>query len=267
MNQNDSGLKGSIWASRSHASQRQTYGDWEFRARSVPPRTPPPPAAAAAVTTSRTESIHLAAPAPATASSNAQLGPAQALQRFTQTCQRLRWKAIDLDNSYQRARDAAPHGFEPAHAERNFKIDFYEFYAWIEQALVLLQRVFGVDIEAGRNGSRTNHTYHHNVLKALEDDDNPLHSVLGEGDVNHALWKAKELRNSWKDAAGEGQTPPLGMYDLRWVVSQILAGLEAAYLRALEHVAAQNATMTPANGAGAVEEEGWDWMVDSMDWE
>lgn len=154
-------------------------------------------------------------------------------------------------------------------AEQNFKVDFYEFYAWIEQALVLLQRIFGVEIysSAGDAGGGT-HAYHHNVLKALSDLDNPLHSVLGKGEVNYALWKAKELRNRWKDAQAGEETPPLGMYDLSWIVVRILNGLEEAYGIARERVRPENLMWADEmNGEEQEQEEGWDWMVEPMDWE
>ena len=114
------------------------------------------------------------------------------------------------------------------------------------------------------------HAYHHNVLTALGDEENPLHGVLGRGDVYHALWKAKELRNRWKDAAGEGDgdmvTPPTRMYDLRWILGQILGGLEAAYGLARERVYAGGAEMM--DGEQERPGEGWEWMVEeAMDWE
>ncbi|KAL6863416.1 hypothetical protein ACO1O0_003670 [Amphichorda felina] len=200
----------------------------------------------------------------------ASLAPAQSLHRLEQTCLRLRWKSLDLESSWARtsADAAAALGFDVAVAERNFKLDFYEFYSWIEQALVLLQSIFGVEIMSSGGGGR--HAYHHNVLTALGDADNPLHGVLGQGDVNHALWKAKELRNRWKDAAGEGDvaaaTPPTRMYDLRWILGQILSGLEAAYCLARERVYAEGAQ--EVHGEQERPGEGWEWMVEEqMDWE
>ena len=166
---------------------------------------------------------------------------------------------MDLESSYARALSPSDWAFTPADAERNFKVDFYEFYVWIEQALVFLLLVFGVAVPHRPVNSRANHAFHHDVLKTLDDEVNPLHAALGTGDVNHALWKAKELRNRWKDAAEGRETPPLKMYDLRWIVTQILGGLEVAYVLARSEVEKE--------GSGADEEEGWDWMVESMDWE
>lgn len=110
----------------------------------------------------------------------------------------------------------------------------------------------------------SSHAYHHNVLKALDEEGNPLHDTLGSGDVNHALWKAKELRNRWKDAAEGRETPPLKMYDLRWIVTQILGGLEEAYMVAGREV---DGDLGGGEDVGMVVEDGWEWMVESMDWE
>ncbi|CAG9942235.1 unnamed protein product, partial [Clonostachys rosea f. rosea IK726] len=152
--------------------------------------------------------------------------------------------SIDLDNAWRRAQSPGEGGWTPEHAEGNFKVDFYEFYAWIEQALVLLQRIFG-------------------------EEGNPLRGVLGSGEVRHALWKAKELRNRWKDAAaGEKETPPLRMYDLSWIVGNILGGLEAAYRVAAGKVRELEEAEKGGSAEATVEDQGWDWMVeDSMDWE
>jgi len=107
---------------------------------------------------------------------------------------------------------------------------------------VLLLLIFGVTVSKSArpedNISRGNfgrgnyvaagHAYHHNVLKALEDEACPVYNALGKGEVNQALWKAKELRNRWKDASEGKETPPLKMYDLTWIVTEVLRGLEVA---------------------------------------
>jgi hypothetical protein len=261
------GLGGSIWASgssvshvMSNANTRPTNG--QTRSSSVPAHqaatnfidaSPVPPRAGAATNT---------------LNAGAHITSRQALHRLEQVCIRLRWKSLDLENSYQRTLNPVEYSFDPANAEQNFKVDFYEFYAWIEQALVLLQRIFGVEILAG--GGPT-HAYHHNVLQALLDPSNPLHPVLGKGEVIQALWKAKELRNRWKFAnTNEMETPPLRMYDLSWIVRTILYGLDESYSGAAEQVqlelmrAGANGHII-ANSGG--DEENWDWMVESMDWE
>lgn len=268
--------------------------------------TPTPTATTTTTTTATTNNAPTAA-APTTnrvlvASSNSvsSLKPALAFQRFEQACQRLRWKYIDLQASYKRALAPDEAGFSGHDAERNFKVDFHEFYVWIEQAMVLLLLVFDVVVprdrqafnstDANRRGGGTYnqspHAYHHNVLKTLDDEDNPLHAVLGRGDVSHALWKAKELRNRWKDAAEGRETPPLKMYDLSWIVTTVLGGLEVSYEMAaarVEEVKLAEPEPEPEEEAGlswadmTIEQEQeaarrdaedrWEWMVEPMDWE
>ncbi|PNY29689.1 Uncharacterized protein TCAP_00396 [Tolypocladium capitatum] len=239
------GLEASMWAPGAQ------------RARSLPPPRPSSPPSCAAAATPQARAA----------------ARAQALHRFEQACGRLRWKFIDLESSYNRANAPGPWAFSAQDAERNFKVDFHEFYVWIEQAVVLLLKVFGTSVERGTTSSSGSssrdpnsrsaaaHAYHHNVLKALDDEAHPLHPALGRGDVNHALWKAKELRNRWKDAAEGRETPPLKMYDLNWIVTEAMKGLEAAY-----EVASARVREELAGQQQAVQDE-WEWMVEPMDWE
>ncbi|PHH68463.1 hypothetical protein CDD82_539 [Ophiocordyceps australis] len=206
-------------------------------------------------------------------------GPIHALKRFEQTCGRIRWKAIDLSNAYQRTERPSNWSFSTLDAERNFKVDFHEFYVWIEQAVVLLLGVFGTSIDARpRRDTSTvppaGHAFHHNVLMALSDEMHPLHESLGTGDVKHALSKAKELRNRWKDVAlgqQQAQNPPLKMYDLEWIVAKVMTGLESAYAVAAQRVRLELETAgidLEMQQAQAVEaEDEWQWMVEPMDWE
>ncbi|KAI9155131.1 hypothetical protein HJFPF1_07705 [Paramyrothecium foliicola] len=263
------GLESSMWAKVYHRPYNHSNRFETPRARSY---TPPP------TTSSTLYANGIVSTGPKSNSTTAALSPLQLFQRFEQACQRLRWKFIDLQNSYARATNPEEAGFTASDAERNFKVDFYEFYAWIEQTLVLVLRIFDVVIPRGEgNGTRgsANHTFHHNVLMAFEDEGNPLHPVLGVGDVHHALWKAKELRNRWKDASEGKQTPPLKMYDLSWVVGQILGGLELGYGLAMVKVQ-EDMARAAVNGAedGSTgqtmpggQDESWDWMVEAMDWE
>ncbi|RFU80827.1 hypothetical protein TARUN_1392 [Trichoderma arundinaceum] len=262
-----SGLGTSMWAS----ARKRPYEPYRFdaRSRSVPPASLP--ASAAEQSSSSTAAVLPSGSSGAAASS---LSPLQAFHRFEQACQRLRWKYIDLETSYQRALSPQDYGFSVQDAEVNFKVDFHEFYVRIEQALVFVLLVFGIAVPRGSGGPRSQaaHTYHHNVLKTLDEEDNPLHGALGGGDVNHALWKAKELRNRWKDAAEGRETPPLKMYDLTWIVGQVLRGLEAAY-----GIAAARVEQLKMEGNGHAEDggvgdgvdtgDGWEWMVEPMDWE
>ncbi|KAG6014411.1 hypothetical protein E4U43_006568 [Claviceps pusilla] len=334
----EKGLGASMWAPTGGMRRAWTYGDGhEGRSRSLPPLEVAAAAgggggggrrrerrgggggttwstygsassgsrssrASKTTTTTNTTASASASTHPIDAASRARLR-LQSFHRFEQTCHRLRWKFIDLQSSYERALRPHEWSFTPEDAERNFKVDFYEFYVWIEQAVVFLLLVFGVSVGRGASAATTrghwtsslslcgdpadaaaaaaaaagkagsSHAYHHNVLKALEDKQNPLHGTLGAGDVNQALWKAKELRNRWKDAAEGKETPPLKMYDLRWIVASILGGLEEAYRLAGREVEGDLDVLDVLGrrekneGVGEQEEDGWEWMVESMDWE
>ncbi|KAG5941410.1 hypothetical protein E4U59_001783 [Claviceps monticola] len=302
-----SGLGKSIWApgtttrrsggsglgsgSGSHNYYSSDERQPETRSKSLPPSRLEGAAAASSSSPSKTPPS-LAPPSPKKkTSSTATTTPAtrssselriQSFRRFEQTCHRLRWKFIDLQSSYDRALRPLEWKFTAQDAERNFKVDFHEFYAWIEQALVFLLLIFGVTVEragwgGGARGARrgigfssssSSHAYHHNVLKALEDTRNPLHGTLGRGTVMEALWKAKELRNRWKDAAEGKETPPLKLYDLRWIVASILGGLEEAYgLAGRKVVQGSDLGLGREERSEGGEEDGWEWMVEMMDWE
>ncbi|KAK2597422.1 hypothetical protein QQS21_005970 [Conoideocrella luteorostrata] len=271
------GLKASMWAPISATRRPYDLDHHETRSRSLLP----PLAGVSAhpngvnATTKAASSTDTSTTRPATLNDShskaGSLARLQSFHRFEQTCHRLRWKFIDLESSYNRALSPSEWGFSPQDAERNFKVDFHEFYAWVEQAVVFLLLVFGVVVEKGaRQGGGagwSSHAYHHNVLRALDDEDNPLHETLGVGDVNQALWKAKELRNRWKDAAEGKETPPLKMYDLRWIVTEVLGGLEAAYAVAGREVEGDLGRENEIGTGGREGEDGWEWMVESMDWE
>ena len=72
------------------------------------------------------------------------------------------------------------------------------------------------------------------MLEAL-DENNSLRATLGTGSVNQALWQAKELRNRWK-APGESEEVSSRMCDVRWIVMEIMGGLEVVYAIALKEV-------------------------------
>ncbi|KAL6799465.1 hypothetical protein GGI42DRAFT_327659 [Trichoderma sp. SZMC 28013] len=258
---NPSGLGASMWAS---ARRRPYERSFDNRSKSMPP--------VSALPTEPSSEPTAVLPS-ASSGAPSSLSPLQAFHRFEQACQRLRWKYIDLESSYQRALSPQDYGFSTQDAEVNFKVDFHEFYVRIEQALVFVLLVFGITVPRGSGGPRSQaaHTYHHNVLKTLEEEENPLFEALGRGDVNHALWKAKELRNRWKDAAEGRETPPLKMYDLTWIVRQVLGGLEVSYGIAagrIEQLRMEGDGLAENGGAGggAEDGDGWDWMVE-MDWE
>ncbi|KAM5356575.1 hypothetical protein ACJ41O_003221 [Fusarium nematophilum] len=291
MSKTPTGLDGSMWANgrRSHLSTPAHSSRTSSHSPSRPPplisRHSQPSSASFTPAAAQPATISNAAPNPTT-----RLTPTQAFHRFEQACQRLRWKFLDLQSSYQRATHPEEFGFTKADAERNFKVDFHEFYVWIEQAIVLLLLIFGVSVSRGSSGGgggggagagkgfyvAASHAYHHNVLKALEDEACPVYEALGKGEVNQALWKAKELRNRWKDAGEGKETPPLKMYDLTWIVTQVLVGLEIGYGIAMRHVDEEMARQLEQHGdehldetmgGGDGDDDEWEWMVEPMDWE
>ncbi|RVX74488.1 hypothetical protein B0A52_01614 [Exophiala mesophila] len=177
------------------------------------------------------------------------------LHRFRRLFRRLRWKSNSLAHWSHRAlsltqqhaqeqqdttynhRSEIPnplyHGpvaslghyhftIDPIDAERQFKIDFYEFYALLERGLVCLFGVWGIVITASQHdeddaaisltgatsrniigNSRAfhgaEHRFHANVLAALDNQTNPLYDILGTGDAREYIGVAKEFRNKWKD--------------------------------------------------------------------
>ncbi|EFY92053.1 hypothetical protein MAC_02001 [Metarhizium acridum CQMa 102] len=256
----EGGLQTSMWAA-GIPSSRRTYDldRHDTRSRSLPP--PMSGFAAPSATSTST-------PGPRTTTTTITCpSRVKSFHRFAQAYRRVRWKCIDLGNSYGRALDPVDREFTVADAEINFKIDFHEFYAWVEKAIVLLLLVFGTSVKRGSSryaGNSSSHEYHHNVLKALEEQGNPLYGILGSGDVRKALSEAKRLRNKWKDASGDKETPPLKMYNLHWIVTEILEGLKEAYLLAEKEV---EVDLNNGDGDGMAVEYEWEWMVDSMDWE
>ncbi|KAK3988579.1 hypothetical protein QBC44DRAFT_343094 [Cladorrhinum sp. PSN332] len=258
-------------------------------------------------------------------------GPSE-LSRFKKIIRRLQWKSQFLDAGYRIAvdrvskdlRDAADH-------EMMFKLDFFEYYMLIERALVHLLGVFGLSISSsnssvspttikggkgsgggGLGGSRwkqsRGHRYHANVLEALDLESNPLHEVLGKGEVRRQLGKAKDLRNRWKGVDGSGERngdgkreeerwlgtkkvpAPLESYGLAKMLKVISDGFGEGYAVAERYVAEGTAAgredmdveddgrvidwseEVESMERGALmdveeEEEGWEFMVDAMDWE
>lgn len=207
------------------------------------------------------------------------LSPSEELARFMKIVARLKWKLPFLGQAYRLAtvRDPDPaFAIDVAQAEIMFKLDFHEYYALLERALVHLLAVFGVVVSArGQgDGGGGGHRYHANVLDALGASTSPLRSVLGSGERLRQLKRAKELRNRWKTAdlsaeekeredfisAMRGDAVvPLDSYDLERILSEVFDGLEDGYRLAEAH-AAQNDTL---NGTSM----DWDFIVDAMDWE
>jgi hypothetical protein len=201
---------------------------------------------------------------------------------------RLRWKLPFLAEAYRLATiPPDPSSLSTtSEAQIMFKIDFFEYYALLERAIVHLLAVFNITVSSSTRGrpSYTNnagagaslHRYHANVLSALEEESSPLTPVLGSGLVYEQLRQAKELRNRWKtadmtrdevlrDPVGDRDVVrPLESYDLEGILSGIFGGLEEGFVRAREHV---KLCRRVGEDVEIGREEGWEFMVDAMDWE
>jgi hypothetical protein len=218
---------------------------------------------------------------------------AQELTRFMKIVSRLRWKLPFLSEGYRLATTARFDAFpaDIAHAEMMFKIDFHEYYALLERAIVHLLAVFDIvvhnswykgasgNINGGGIGTG-NHRYHANVLEALEKTSCPLYPFLGSGPVQEQLRRAKQLRNQWKTADSpeedEQQKVALESYDLEGILMGIFGGLEEAHALAQEYVTKAVSEMvaeTEESGNSTTApnkldtEADWDFIVDAMDWE
>ncbi|KAJ5818858.1 hypothetical protein N7474_004449 [Penicillium riverlandense] len=230
----------------------------------------------------RSQSAQRSSPTTATPSV---LSPSEELARFMKIVSRLRWKLPFLAEGYRLATQSTEHA-EVSHAEIMFKIDFHEYYALLERAIVHLLGVFNITVSSSFRGTQMNgngrvgvHRYHANVLEALEEETSPLSPVLGSGHVLKQLKQAKELRNRWKTAdmtqeerekdpvAANRAVMPLASYDFETILTEIFGGLEEAYVRAREHVdkcrRPEESTESPLLDS----EADWEFMVDAMDWE
>ncbi|KAJ5971458.1 uncharacterized protein N7479_001376 [Penicillium vulpinum] len=217
------------------------------------------------------------------------LPPTEELARFMKIVARLRWKLPFLAEGYRLATleiSDVISAQDIAHAEIMFKIDFHEYYALLERAIVHLLAVFNISVTSSPRGPPRNgngigrpvgiHRYHANVLEALREQSTPLSPVLGGGTVYLQLQKAKELRNRWKTAdltteerekQGERKDiVTLASFDFEGIISDIFGGLEESYARAREHV---DKCIRPdeITGDEAGSEADWGFMVDAMDWE
>ncbi|BCR93019.1 uncharacterized protein AKAW2_10065A [Aspergillus luchuensis] len=218
--------------------------------------------------------------------------PSSHLSRFMKIVERLKWKLPYLAYGYRLATlDPASSDFDVSHAEIMFKLDFHEYYSLLERAIVHLLSVFGVSVSSAfaRNhlaayGSAplSTHRYHANVLEALQDENSPLHTVLGQGEVHEQLQRAKELRNRWKTAdltkeelemedkwaaRRKGKAMPLASYDIEKILSDIFQGFDDAYLLAQEHVVASDGADKMDGLLQGESDADWDFIVDAMDWE
>lgn len=169
--------------------------------------------------------------------------------------------------------------------------------------------------KSGGGGASSHHRYHATVLEMLDSPSNPLHEVLGRGEVRTQLGRAKDLRNRWKTAdydddddeeeGGGGRRGPPGTrkklpaplesYDLANMLREISdgfgKGFEVAegYVAGLmllggreedtvmdwseevereEQLGEEKSSVTIGGGGWQVGmDEGWEFMVDAMDWE
>ncbi|KAJ5511272.1 hypothetical protein N7453_003375 [Penicillium expansum] len=258
-----SGLFNSRWAPGSGGKQRYPASQ---NARPWPSNNPNP---------GGNSSIR---PATITSQDGRLLPPAEELARFMKIVARLRWKLPFLAEGYRLATlemSDVVSADDVAHAEIMFKIDFHEYYALLERAIVHLLAVFNISVSSSPRGPPDNgngigrpvgiHRYHANVLEALREQSTPLSPVLGGGTVYLQLQKAKELRN--REKQGERKDiVTLASFDFEGIISDIFGGLEESYVRAKEHV---DKCIRPdeATGEGANSEADWGFMVDAMDWE
>lgn len=231
---------------------------------------------------------------------NTFLPPSEELSRFMKIVARLKWKLPFLGEGYRMATTVAGESVssdEVSQAEIMFKIDFFEYYALLERAIVHLLAVFNITVNSSRGAQATapgnanpnanangyfqrsigSHRYHANVLQALEEESSPLTPVLGSAPVIDYLRKAKELRNRWKtadmtreererDPYERDEVLPLASYNFEEILMGIFVGLEQAYSRAKEHVDLCRRPGDTEEGNSSKESD-WGFMVDAMDWE
>ncbi|KAF5520198.1 hypothetical protein CGCA056_v008661 [Colletotrichum aenigma] len=217
------------------------------------------------------------------------------LKRYEQIVRRMQWKKPFLSEGYDKATVKFADEKGRAEAEMMFKLDFYEYYMLLERALVHLMGVFEIGVSPettstwGRSSSSskngrgadfsTKHSFHENVILSLQKEENPLHEVLGTGDVLFQLSRAKTLRNWWKHAEDESTlgarkrraaTAPLESFDLTLIFNAVFEGLDKGYVIADRWVEVLQSRMSWADEVMDTEEDGedaFDWMVDAMDWQ
>ncbi|KAI0159923.1 hypothetical protein GGR52DRAFT_563555 [Hypoxylon sp. FL1284] len=282
------GLGGSKWASKSNDKGQNPHRKTSRRPDGHRTRSLSPPLTRIALggerlpyqtqATSNQPELQQALPAP-----QAQLSP-EALQHelsmFMKIMARLSWKMPFLNEGYRRATDTFGRSKSDIEAaEVQFKLDFHEFYMFLERAFLRLMAIFNITVDGtswlfrvsdNANGLAASrhagpHRFHANVLAALEDRRNPLNGIFRAPEVREQLAKAKELRNRWKniDEAQPGPVapPPLKSYNLEVMLPVILSAIEQAHDVAIKYIR--------ENGGEPTEDaaEDWDFMVDAMDWE
>lgn len=217
------------------------------------------------------------------------------LSRFLKMAKRLKWKMPFLESGYAKATTRT--GLSQQDIEENeinFKLDYYEYYILLEQALVSLLAVYGVTVDRhaplqntskSRSPERTNglakteykHRYHANVLASLESPSTPLGFIFSDAHVRRQLLRAKELRNRWKYIDDDDEPvptqapPPLESYNLGEILQIVQAAIECGYEIAQRDVEASQ-IQSAANGKSHLPSESlssqdWDFMVNAMEWE
>lgn len=217
------------------------------------------------------------------------------LSRFLKMAKRLKWKMPFLESGYAKATTRT--GLSQQDIEENeinFKLDYYEYYILLEQALVSLLAVYGVTVDRhaplqntskNRSPERTNglakteykHRYHANVLASLESPSTPLGFIFSDAHVRRQLLRAKELRNRWKYIDDDDEPvptqapPPLESYNLGEILQIVQAAIECGYEIAQRDVEASQ-IQSAANGKSHLHSESlssqdWDFMVNAMEWE
>lgn len=157
--------------------------------------------------------------------------------KTTRLLGRLQWKAELLMVSYYKAMEVLQagdqrNGHQESHkalatqAESMFKIDFFEFYTFLERYITVCLATLGISVSASvprenfnalryitnpdlhRTRPLASHAFHANLLEALDDESCPLHSSLGSQDVRIQLGLAKDYRNAWKNADEKEASKP-----------------------------------------------------------
>ncbi|KAJ1329011.1 hypothetical protein MN608_05742 [Microdochium nivale] len=219
------------------------------------------------------------------------------LARFHKLAKRLEWKMPFLEFGYAKATHAS--GLPQSVIDENeihFKLDYYEYYMLLEQALVSLLGVYGVTVDrhaslpfaanASARGARAvpsskldyKHRYHANVLSALESPVTPLGAVFGVESVRKQLLRAKELRNRWKyveeddGSSSDESAASLESYNLDEILQTVQTAIGYGYEIARRDVADSRDRARAKEPSEPEDEQAssgdWDFMVNNaMDWE
>lgn len=235
-----------------------------------------------------------------------QIAQLQAYQRFLKSLRRLKWKSTTLIFCHHRALSQQTDNIinninfpvssdtgKANAAEIMFKVDFFEYYALLERALVHLLECFGIVITADHTTNAVPlpsedkdldssvhsishtvensiigdsvafhgyaHRFHANVLAALDRPSNPLHVALGSGKIRQYLGVAKEFRNRWKEVEMESADHTDQLASMHKSYHQILTDLKLDEMLATILVALEqsrfiaSASLASAHGSTEVD--------------